>query len=199
MTASSLAADPDLRLHVPSGRMAKPKLAPRSGPYHRLRASAYGGSNIDLTEAEDQAASDTPLRPSLPAGSPPAAGAPRERAQTEGAKLAIHTAQAFEAVQDSSLALCVEMGKDPTSAEQTLLNWVRTQPAITEMLDEQVGCVFRWIPGCVLGGNAVYKSGRNWYWWFYNDIMCAVGRDRSGWYLSKELWENMTPEVEDMI
>ena len=82
-------------------------------------------------------------------------------------------AEAFEAVQDCNIALCVELG-DPhadgaTSAEHTLLNWCRHAPQVTEMLDEQVATVFHKIPGCYIGGQDVYKSGRGWYWWYYDD------------------------------
>jgi hypothetical protein len=201
VTTSSLAADPDLRLSVSAGNIAKPKR--RSGPYHRLRDSAYGGSSSDLTAAEGVSDRGSVLRPVEPSGLPPEAGGSRERAQAEGVKVAINTAQEFEAVQDSSLALCVESGEPGqagSSAEQTLLHWIRNQPGITEMLDEQVGCVFHKVPGCTLGGNCVYKSVRAWYWWYYSDIMCSPeGHDRSGWYLSKELWGHMSTEVEDMI
>ena len=178
MTPSALEADPDQRLTVRAGKLAQPKS--RALPYHRLRAADYGKGS----SSADQ--------PPLPLGEPPAQLL---------LKNAMAMAQAFEAVQDSSIALCVELGEpgkdDISSAEQTLLHWVRNQPGVTEMLDEQVGCVFHKVPGCYIGGHDVYKSGRSWYWWYYDDTRGEP--DHSGWYLSKELWVTMSTEMEDMI
>ena len=184
MTPASLAADPDQVLTVGADRVAKPKS--RASPYHRLRATSYGkGSSSDTGPSYYDA-------PPLPVGEPP---------ESLLLQQAINKAEAFEAVQDSNIALCVELGEPAadgaTSAEHTLLNWCRHAPQVTEMLDEQVATVFHKIPGCYIGGQDVYKSGRGWYWWYYDD--CRVGIEHSGWYLSSVLWTTMTKEMEVII
>ena len=184
MTPSTLAADPDQVLTVGADKVAKPKS--RAAPYHRVRATSYGKGSSSGTGPSSSDA------PPLPVGEPPAALL---------LKSAINMAEAFEAVQDSNIALCVELGEPTadgaTSAEHTLLNWCRHAPQITEMLDEQVACVFHKVPGCCIGGRDVYKSGRNWYWWYHDD--CRPGKDHSGWYLSSVLWTTMTKEMEVII
>jgi hypothetical protein len=184
VTPASLAADPDQVLTVGATNIAKPK--PRASPYHRLRPTSYGkGSSSDTGPSCYDA-------PPLPVGEPPAALL---------LKSAIEKAEAFEVVQDSNIALCVELGEPAangaTSAEHTLLNWCRHAPEITEMLDEQVASVFQKVPGCYIGGHDTYKSARNWYWWYYDD--CRPGTNHSGWYLSSALWTTMTKEMEVMI
>ena len=113
MTPASLEAVPDQQLKVEVARNAKPKSrADRGSAYHRLRSASAYGSRSGPYDA-DPPAGEPSLRPSQPAGEPPQV------------KAAIAVAKAFEAEQDSSLALCVESGEpgqSGSSAEQTLLH-----------------------------------------------------------------------------
>ena len=88
---------------------------------------------------------------------PPASAPPIEVQVLEQAK-------AFNAEQDCNIVLSVELGQEPGSAEKTLVSWVQHSPEITEMLDDQVGCVFQRIPGIMIGAQYVYKTNRGWYW-----------------------------------
>ena len=187
MTPASLAADPDQVLTVGPDKVAKPKA--RVSPYHRLRETSYGKGSGAASSDTGPSYHDAPP---LPVGEPPAALL---------LKSAIEKAEAFEVVQDSNIALCVELGEPAangaTSAEHTLLNWCRHAPEITEMLDEQVASVFQKVPGVYIGGRDTYKPPRSWYWWYYDD--CRPDTNHSGWYLSSAIWTTMTKEMEVII
>jgi hypothetical protein len=178
-----------MTLSLPPTKLAKPKARSdgRPGPYHRLRDSNYGSSASSSSQADNAAGKASSMKPQEPASAPPIA------------VMVLEQAKAFKAEQDCNLVLSVELGQEPGSAEKTLVSWVQHSPEITEMLDDQVGCVFQRIPGIMLGAEYAYKTNRGWYWWFYDDCRNIPGVDHSGWYLSNEIWLSMTKEFEVII
>ena len=177
-----------MSLMLPLTKLAMPKsrAEARTGPYHRLRDFNYGSSASSSSQADNAAGKASSLKPQEPANAPIAV-------------VSVEAAKAFNAEQDCNLVLSVELGQEPGSAEKTLVSWVKHSPEITEMLDEQVGCVFQRIPGITIGAEYVYKTNRGWYWWFYDDNRKIPDIGHSGWYLSNEIWVSMTKELEVII
>ena len=179
-----------MTLSLPPTKLAKPKARTegRTGPYHRLRNSNYGSSSASSSQAGN--AVDKFLAekgPHEPERAPPLS------------LYVVEQAKAFKVEQDCNVVLSVELGQEPDSAQKTLVSWAKNSPAVTEMLDDQVGCVFQRIPGIMLSGEYIFKSNRGWFWWFFDDQRKHEGLDHSGWYLSSEIWVTMSKELEVII
>ena len=111
--------------------------------------------------------------------------------------VALSKVRAYQPEQDCNLVLSVEIGQEQDSAKKTLVSWYKNCPAVTEQLDAQVGVVFQRVPDTKLNDQFVWKSNKGWFWWYWEDTRKEI--NHSGWYLSSEVWQHTSKELEVII